>query len=275
MTPTPGPGDGEEVKVEVDTSLTTVEHMEATTVDNEVKQEQDVAAAEQSKSSRSRHRKRKLYADICKQLEFYFSDANITKNRLMQDMVNRTEYVDLITFLDFNRIKGMTRRIEDLQKALVTSDKLELSADRMGVKRRVPYDAKRLKNDEEVEACTVYVENVPKHADHAFLETIFQSFGPIAYISLPKFRVSKQPKGFAFIEFDTPEIANACVEAYKGEGACLPSDMDPASLMSIQAFNDEQQESGETAAGEAGSGKYEDDYLRVGYDINHKIIRLI
>jgi len=196
---------------------------------------------EQNNKARIRPRKRKRYGEICKQLEFYFSDANVSKNRLMQEMVLKNNFVDLKTFLDFNRIKSLTLKLEDLQKSLVSSDKLELSADGNCVRRKVPYDPKKLKPDSEIEECTIYVENVPKHADHAFLETIFQSFGPIAYVSMPKFKTSKLPKGFAFIEFDSPETAQRCLEAYKGEGACFPPNMDPASLMSIQTYNDEHE----------------------------------
>lgn len=88
----------------------------------------------------------------------------------------------------------------------------------------------------------MYVENVPRHVNHAWLEKIFLNFGPIAYISLPKFKKSGQPKGFAFIEYERNESAKGCIEAYQGEGAVLPQDMDPAQLMSVQTFNEEHEQ---------------------------------
>lgn len=73
-------------------------------------------------------------------MEFYFSDANITKNRLMLEMVTASEFVPLESFRDFNRIKSLTSSVEDLKKALATSENLLVSEDGSGVRRKVPYD---------------------------------------------------------------------------------------------------------------------------------------
>lgn len=88
-------------------------------------------------------------------MEFYFSDANITKNRLMLEMVsvpsedpdaepNTTGFVPLIAFLEFNRIKELTASVDDLKKSLVNSEKLEISPDGLGVRRKVPYDPNKV-----------------------------------------------------------------------------------------------------------------------------------
>ncbi|XP_021944541.1 la-related protein 7 isoform X2 [Folsomia candida] len=208
--------------------------------------------ANTGKKKRNRKRKRQLFLDICKQMEFYFSDANIKKNRLMLEMVSAAEFVPLEKFLDFNRIKSLTEKVTDLAKALTgTSESLTVSEDGTGVKRKVPYDPKKLKSDSEMEECTIYVENVPRLVDHAWLEKNFLNFGPIAYISLPKFK-SGQPKGFAFIEFMRKESAQGCLEAYQGEGSILPDDMDPGQLMSVLTFNEEQKQNQNRATSDSG-----------------------
>lgn len=102
-----------------------------------------------------------------------------------------------------------------------------------------------------MEECTIYVENVPRLVDHAWLEKNFLNFGPIAYISLPKFK-SGQPKGFAFIEFMRKESAQGCLEAYQGEGSILPDDMDPGQLMSVLTFNEEQKQNQNRATSDSG-----------------------
>jgi La-related protein 7 len=104
------------------------------------------------------------------------------------------------------------------------------------VRRRVPYDVQNLKSDEEVEQCTIYVENVPTHVDHEWLQKIFQEFGPIAYIAMPKFKHNGLPKGFAFIEFKEKEGAEHCLNAYGDIGACLPKDLNPEELLSVRTF---------------------------------------
>lgn len=110
------------------------------------------------------------------------------------------------------------------------------------------------------------MENVPRHVDHAWLEKIFLSFGPISYISLPKFRRSGEPKGFAFVEFERKESALGCLEAYQGQGAILPGDMDPGKLMSVQTFNEEQELNrkggGVTPGSKSQQGEYAFIYMR-------------
>jgi La-related protein 7 len=41
---------------------------------------------------------------------------------------------------------------------------------------------------------------------------VFSAYGKVAYVSLPKYRTSGKIKGFAFVEFDTPEEANKTLE---------------------------------------------------------------
>lgn len=181
-----------------------------------VSDEQDVK--NDGKSKRNRHRHQKLYADIRKQMEFYFSDSNITKNRLMKEMVQASEFVELDTFMGFNKISALTKNVEELRKALKHSEKLELSSDGLGVKRKVPFDETKLKDEQALESCTIYVENIPRNVGHEWVEKIFQEFGSITYISLPKFRKSGQPKGFAFVEFEEQISADRCLEAYGSMG---------------------------------------------------------
>ena len=47
------------------------------------------------------------------------------------------------------------------------------------------------------------------------LKKYFEQFGKISYISLPKFKSSDQPRGFAFIEFSEKESAKKAVEVYR------------------------------------------------------------
>ncbi|ODM95495.1 La-related protein 7 [Orchesella cincta] len=208
----------------------------------------DVHEQEEQPKNNGRHRprKRKLYGDICKQMEFYFSDANIMKNRMMKEVIeqaneNSEGFVELSVFLDFTKIQRLNATITHIQKALVTSDKLELSSDREKARRKVAFDPSKTKSEEQVEDCTIYVENIPRDSDHEWVEKIFQAFGPVAYVSLPKFK-SGQHKGFGFVEFDDNDSARKCVEAYGEEGACLPNDIDPAELRSIQSFQEEQEQ---------------------------------
>lgn len=88
---------------------------------------------ESSPRKRVRHRKKQLYENILKQMEFYFSDANLSKDRFLGDLVKNDPYVSLDTFLKFNKIRSMTTDITDIAKAMKNSTLLELSEDRLKV----------------------------------------------------------------------------------------------------------------------------------------------
>jgi len=185
-------------------------------------------------------------------MEFYFSDANLTKQRVMKEIIQASEYVPLNLFVEkFNKLAQLSKDVEDLRRALKNSDKLELSEDGSGVKRKVPFDPTKVKSEQVVENCTVYVENIPTHVNHEWIVKIFQEFGQVAYVSLPKFKRSKQPKGFAFVEFEDEDAAKRCLEAFGEMGGCLPTNIDPSALMSITSFNDEK----ETDSSKKGGGR--------------------
>lgn len=88
---------------------------------------------EHNPRKRVRHRKKQLYENILKQMEFYFSDANLTKDRFLGDLVKTKPYVPLDVFLKFNKVRSMTQDITDIAKAMKNSSLLELSEDRLKV----------------------------------------------------------------------------------------------------------------------------------------------
>lgn len=98
----------------------------ADVVDQEVKHEH-------SPRKRIRHRKKQLYENILKQMEFYFSDANLTKDRFLADLVKRNPYVPLDMFLKFNKIRTLTQDVTDIAKAMKNSKLLELTEDKLKV----------------------------------------------------------------------------------------------------------------------------------------------
>ena len=40
---------------------------------------------------RKRHRKKRLYNEICQQMEFYFGDANMSKSKFMNEAISKSE----------------------------------------------------------------------------------------------------------------------------------------------------------------------------------------
>ncbi|XP_013187799.2 la-related protein 7 [Amyelois transitella] len=186
---------------------------------------------ESSPRKRVRHRKKQLYENILKQMEFYFSDANLNKDRFLGELIKKEPFVPLEIFLKFNKIRSMTQDINDIVKAMKNSTILELSEDKTKVKRQtpiLPYDADQR---------TVYVESIPVTASREWLERVFSDYGRVAYISLPKFKNSQRIKGYGFIEFSKPEEAQKCISTFTKMGCKLPTCMPPEDLSSIKMFS--------------------------------------
>lgn len=137
----------------------------------------------------------------------------------------------LSVFLKFNKIFALTNKTEDIAIALEKSDILKLSEDRLKVCRTTPIKEKENEDD-----CTIYVERLPEDTTHDWLKEIFSIFGTVDYISLPKYKHNKRHKGFAFIEFADPEIAQKAIAYLESIGCKLPTQMPPNHLASIITF---------------------------------------
>lgn len=161
-----------------------------------------------SEKRKVRRRKKKLFKSIRDQMEFYFSDANLRKDRYMNELVMKDDegYVELEIFLTFHKIRALTSDVRDIAGAIATSKLLQMDEEYKRVRRYAVLTAKA-----DVDECTLYVERLPLHADHAWLKGVFSRHGQVVYVSLPRYRHNNRIKGFAFVEFATPEdVDRAC-----------------------------------------------------------------
>ncbi|XP_071483462.1 la-related protein 7-like [Diadema antillarum] len=159
---------------------------------------------------RPRKRVKKLTVDICQQVEFYFSDANLRKDRYLMQEISKSEkgYVSLDVLANFNKMKSMTQDRKVIVAAIHQSSLLELSDDESSVRRKKPLEPPKHDPDD----CTVYVENLPKKVNHDWLRKTFSYCGNVVYTSLPRYKSTGDSKGFAFVEFDHPEEASRACE---------------------------------------------------------------
>lgn len=142
--------------------------------------------------------------------------------------------VELAVFQKFNRIRNLTTNLNDLCKGIRTSEILELSDDNTKVRRKTEIQVK-----ENQDECTIYVERLPVDAEHDWLKTIFSKFGAVDYVSIPKYKNNnKMIKGFAFIEFSTPEAAQQVLQYFDSIGCKLPTTMLPDKLASISTYEE-------------------------------------
>ncbi|KAK6937955.1 RNA recognition motif domain [Dillenia turbinata] len=65
-------------------------------------------------------------------------------------------------------------------------------------------------------ACTVYIGNLDERVSDRVLYDILIQAGRVIDLYIPRDRETDRPKGFAFVEYETEEIANYAVRLFSG-----------------------------------------------------------
>ncbi|XP_067673448.1 la-related protein 7-like isoform X1 [Haliotis asinina] len=166
----------------------------------------DAAAA---KTKKPRKRMKEMRKKIQSQMEFYFSDSNLQKDRFLKKEIGKTEdgYIDITIFLKFNKIRQLTDDIKTIARSLKKSKLLEVNNSETKVKRIQP-----IQSVPDVDDRTVYVENLPRTIDHEWVRSLFSQCGNVQYVSLPRFKSTGDLKGFGFVEFASKQEATKACE---------------------------------------------------------------
>uniref|UniRef100_A0A1B0FQW8 La-related protein 7 n=1 Tax=Glossina morsitans morsitans TaxID=37546 RepID=A0A1B0FQW8_GLOMM len=214
------------------------ESVKSDEVTQKIDNEELAATADLAECKKSyRKRKKHYFNAIRKQMEFYFGDANLTKDRFLRKLIDKDPYVPLDLFLTFNKIKCLAACVEDIVKSLHKSDLLELDGTQQKVRRKTP-----LPEDRNVDEKTLYVEALPPNADHEWVRGVFERFGNVTYVSLPRYAKSRKIKEFGFIEFEKEKSVRRAVKAFaEFNGVLCALEKDPAELASVRAYLREQE----------------------------------
>lgn len=174
----------------------------------------NAAAAEPSDKKemekKKRSRVKQLLSEVKKQVEFWFGEVNLSKDRFLKKLMEESDrgYVDISVLASFNRMKQLTTDTKLIARALKNSSVVELNLEGTKVRRQLPIG--ELPND--VDSRTVYVELLPKDVTHSWIERVFTKCGNVVYVSIPRYKSSGDSKGFAFVEFEKEEQAQKAIE---------------------------------------------------------------
>ncbi|XP_047654583.1 la-related protein 7 isoform X1 [Phacochoerus africanus] len=159
---------------------------------------------------KKRSRVKQVLADIAKQVDFWFGDANLHKDRFLREQIEKSRdgYVDISLLVSFNKMKKLTTDRKLIARALKSSAVVELDLEGTRIRRKKPLGERPKDEDER----TVYVELLPKNVNHSWIERVFGKCGNVVYISIPHYKSTGDPKGFAFVEFETKEQAAKAIE---------------------------------------------------------------
>eukprot|EP00045_Choanoeca_perplexa_P005651 m.47489 g.47489 ORF g.47489 m.47489 type:complete len:366 (-) comp13229_c0_seq2:3-1100(-) len=155
-------------------------------------------------------------AAVIKQIQYYFSDRNLLKDKFMQERLkeNKEGWVPLATLLTFNRLKALTTDANAIAAAVRGADStlVEVSEDNASL-RRDP--AKPLAEQAELDKRSIYAKGFS--TDKLTLEYVqdwIASVGATAEaVMIRKIPASKEVKGSVFVQLATVEEAEGIVAA--------------------------------------------------------------
>ncbi|CAH2300741.1 la-related 7 [Pelobates cultripes] len=183
--------------------------METEAQRNKIK-ETESTELRKDREKKKRTRVKQLLADIAKQVDFWFSDVNLHKDRFMREQIEKTRdgYIDISLLASFNKMKKLSTDVKLIARAIKNSSVVELNLECTKIRRRLPLGEK----PQDIDCRTVYVELLPKNVNHGWIERVFGKCGTVVYISIPRYKSTGDTKGFAFIEFETEKQAAKAIE---------------------------------------------------------------
>ncbi|XP_018425392.1 PREDICTED: la-related protein 7 [Nanorana parkeri] len=162
------------------------------------------------REKKKRSRVKQLLADIAKQVDFWFGDVNLHKDRFLCEQIQKSRdgFIDLSLLASFNKMKKLTTDAKLIARAVKNSLVVEVNLENTKIRRRHPLGQK----PQDVDDRTVYAELLPKNVNHSWIDRVFGKCGSVVYISIPRYKSTGDPKGFAFIEFETQAQAAKAIE---------------------------------------------------------------
>ncbi|XP_032439963.1 la-related protein 7 [Xiphophorus hellerii] len=159
---------------------------------------------------KKRSRVKQLLTDIKRQVEFWFGEVNLHKDRFLKKLIDESDsgYVDISVLTNFSRMKKLTTDTKLIARALKNSSVVQINLEGTKVRRKHPLG----NPPNNVDSRTVYVELLPKDVTHSWIERVFTKCGNVVYVSIPRYRSTGDSKGFAFVEFEKEEQAQKAIE---------------------------------------------------------------
>lgn len=181
----------------------------AETIESETVTQENDASKEEQASKPS-----KLQQDIIDQVEYYFGDSNLFRDKFLQAEIAKNEgWVPLTTLITFKRLAALSTDPNVIYEALDKSDSglLEISEDHQSIRRHPerPLPEKNEKVRQEIQSRTAYVKGFPKEMEMPEMIEFFKEYPKVSHVVIRKY-VDKptktyKSKGSVFVTFSTRE----------------------------------------------------------------------
>lgn len=174
-------------------------------------------------------------AKIMKQVEFYFSDANLPRDRFLQEELKKNEegWIALSVIASFKRMQALSTDLTVIAEALKGSELVEVSADGASVRR---VSALPEQGADNMKTCVLVRGFNTETTTLEQLEEFFAgASGEVAAIRLRRNPQTKAFKGSVFLHLKSEEEAARLVEL-----KALTRGEETLEIMSMTAFMEEQ-----------------------------------
>ncbi|KAJ4457555.1 putative Lupus La protein [Paratrimastix pyriformis] len=137
-------------------------------------------------------------APIKKQIEFYFSDSNLPKDRflLAETKKNEAGWVEIALVATFNKMRQLNATVEAIIAALQGNELMEISEDQKRMRRKMPLPEK-----DDSEDRTIYAKSFPHETTLDELEHFFGQWGELNAVRMRRIPKSKTFKGSVLVEY--------------------------------------------------------------------------
>lgn len=167
-----------------------------------------------------------LEKDIIRQMEYYFGDANLARDKFLQEQIGKDAgWVELKVLLTFKRLASLSEDPAVIVDAVDKSDEglLQVSEDRTKVRRHperpLPEQNEETRKDQFER--TVYLKGFPLETTIEQLLDHFKSVDKVANVSMRKYHDKATKtykfKGSVFLTFATKDQATAFMGTEKAQ----------------------------------------------------------
>nr|XP_015200550.1 PREDICTED: la-related protein 7 [Lepisosteus oculatus] len=118
----------------------------------------DCSEKKKEKEKKKRSRVKQLLSDVKKQVEFWFGDVNLYKDKFLRELLEKSRdgYIDISVLTSFNRMKKLTTDVKLIARALKNSPVVEVNLEGTQIRRQHPLG----EDPKNVDQRTVYVKLV-------------------------------------------------------------------------------------------------------------------
>ncbi|GIL46268.1 hypothetical protein Vafri_3288 [Volvox africanus] len=157
-------------------------------------------------------------AKVLRQVEFYFSDSNLPKDKFLKEQMDDDGFVNLNVIVAFQRMRDVLKvptndpaavppaTLATVADILANSSTLQLDETRTKIKRTTPL-ADENEIARAVDARSIYARPFPMESTVDAITEFFSSYAPVNCIRMRRHARSKSFKGSVFVEFGSLEDA--------------------------------------------------------------------